>query len=244
VFSALPELAEVASDARDTHAQMGHFLRLTESMRVSRREAAAIVEAMQLCERAHGYAVIAQALVFAAAVVENAVALTGVTITALGEQRGHASPGLLVGAVIETRAGIDPPRRRFPNTRYEPRLGSPRVEFEDCLAGVGLAVRLGLLNERTQPAPLSGTQPYSALACSFRRERSIAGAGLLSRMADEALADEALADRVLAGSAQSDKAQVSRPGFPAARFAQLVSREAGNGRLPGAWLQYVRRLRP
>lgn len=216
VFDRPVELAPVADDTRDTLTQMAHYLRLTGQMNVTTQEAVAISEAFQLCERAHGYARIAPALKVVACVVENAIALTGTTVTLIARQRGYRNAGLLVGCLLEERIHIEPDRRRFPPCNFEPRVGSPYVEYEDCLMGVRTAERLGPLDEVSP----SVTRPFGALASAFRQRLGVKGWRWL--------------EDVAAGAVAMTK--------PLDAFTGAVSAEAMRTgvRLPAQWRHFIR----
>jgi hypothetical protein len=182
VFDRQPELADVAEDTRDTVTQMAHFARLVAAMHVTAQESATIVEALQLCERVHGYGKIARALVYAAAAVESAIALTGTVLTLIAQQRGYGNAGLLVGALVESHIGMPPAARRFPGTHFVPRASSPFDEFEDGLIGAHLAEWLGWLREDD----LTIARPFTALAAVFRQRQGVPGHTWLLRAAVEA----------------------------------------------------------
>ncbi len=125
-----------------------------------------VIQALQYCERTHGFGRIAPVLPSVVAAVENAVELMPTTIAQLGMQRQLASPGLFVGSLVEELARIPGNTRKFPISQYRERLHSPRVEFEDCLLGAGVAKKLGLIDE-TQPHL---ARPFSRLMTEFRRK--------------------------------------------------------------------------
>lgn len=159
-------LEPVAEDVRPDMQQVAHFAMLCVAMRARLDETNDIVQALQYCERTHGYGRIAAVLPSIAAAVENAVELIPATIAQLGMQRQLANPGLFVGSLVEELARIPGNTRKFPISQYRERLHSPRVEFEDCLLGAGVAKKLGLLDE-TQPHL---ARPYSRLMTEFRRK--------------------------------------------------------------------------
>lgn len=216
IFDHPVELAQVADDTRDTLTQMAHHLRLTEQMNVTSQETSDIIEALQLCERAYGYSHIAPAFGVVTSVVENAVALTGTTVTLIARQRGYRNAGLLVGCLLENRIHVEPGERRFPLCGYEPRVGSPYVEYEDCLTGVLIAEQLGRLDEQSPQA----TRPFGVLASAFRRLLGVKGLRWLEETA-------ASAGTLMA---------------PMGTFAVVVNAEAIRTglRLPAQWRRFTR----
>jgi hypothetical protein len=159
-------LEPVVDDVRPEMQQVAHFAMLCVAMHARMDETDDIIQALQYCERAHGYGRIAAVLPSVIAAVENAVELIPATIAQLGMQRQLANPGLFVGSLVEELARIPGNTRKFPISQYRERLHSPRVEFEDCMLGAGVAKKLGLLDE-TQPQL---ARPYSRLMTEFRRK--------------------------------------------------------------------------
>lgn len=159
-------LEPVVEDVRPEMQQVAHFAMLCVAMHARMDETDDIIQVLQYCERTHGYGRISTVLPSAIASVENAVELIPATIAQLGMQRQLANPGLFVGSLVEELARIPGNTRKFPLSQYRERLHSPRVEFEDCLLGAGVAKKLGLLDE-TQPHL---TRPYSRLMTEFRRK--------------------------------------------------------------------------
>jgi hypothetical protein len=160
VFNTPQHWAAVADDVRDTATQRAHFERLAVGMHARDEEMPVVVDVLQLCERTHGYSAIVRALIVVASAVESAVALTGLSLSALAGQQGLANPGLLVGVMVEDCAGLPADQRRFPVSAVDPRVGSPHVEFVDCMVGACAAETLGQLRETN----LVVVRPYSALA--------------------------------------------------------------------------------
>jgi hypothetical protein len=159
-------LEPVVEDVRPEMQQVAHFAMLCVAMHARMDETDDIIQALQYCERTHGYGRISTVLPSVIASIENAVELIPATIAQLGMQRQLANPGLFVGSLVEELARIPGNTRKFPLSQYRERLHSPRVEFEDCLLGAGVAKKLGLLDE-TQPHL---TRPYSRLMTEFRRK--------------------------------------------------------------------------
>lgn len=170
-FNEEPPVMDVAADARPALAQLQHFSLLAVSMHATREEAEDIIDALQLCERRHGYGKVGPILAKVTAAIENAVTLTGLSITTLGIQRQLANAGLFVGALVEQMAEVDSSTRRFPLSEYQQRANSPRPEFEDCLMGASIAKRFGYLHEDRPQAAL----PFSALVASFRMKLGARG---------------------------------------------------------------------
>ncbi|NJM40812.1 MAG: hypothetical protein HC853_08595 [Anaerolineae bacterium] len=164
-------LERVANDTRPTTAQTKHFAALAEAMRADAAEAALIADALQLCESKHGFQAIAPHLGMIVAAIENTIALSGTTVSLIGLQRKLANAGLLVGTLVERCAEVNDTTRRFPKSDFGARIGSPRVEFEDCLVGASIARKLGILNEH-EPRR---AQPYSALVAAFRKKLGVKG---------------------------------------------------------------------
>jgi hypothetical protein len=138
-----------------------------------------IIQALQYCERVHGYTIIGHALPLIVAALENAITLIPSTITSLGIQRHLASPGLFVGALVEELARVPGHTRKFPLSQYRERLRSPHVEFEDCLIAASMARKLGLLDE----AKPQRVRPYSRLVTEFRKKLGQQGIVLMDDLA-------------------------------------------------------------
>lgn len=148
IFNREPAMAAVSDTARSPLEQMAEFgaiaAWLLRADVVTPIEAEQIVEALQLCERTHGYPAIASGVRFAALAVWTGPLMTGASLTALAHQRGCVTAGLLFGALVEKWAGrtqrLTP---RFPKMRERPRPASPHIEFDDCLLGSEMALRTG-----------------------------------------------------------------------------------------------------
>ena len=181
-FSEEVAMMAVAADVRPTTTQLMHYPLLAVSMHATRDELEDIVEALQFCERKHGFAKIVPALPTVTAAVENAVALTGLGVTKLGIMHQLASPGLFIGALVEQLAEIDSSTRRFPLSQYNERINSPRLEFEDCLIGASVARKLDMLREERP----QDVQPFSALVAQFRIKLGARGTLLVDKAAREA----------------------------------------------------------
>ena len=211
----------VAADTRPEVQQVAHYAMLCVAMRADFDETNDIILALQHSERAHGLSRIAGVLAVVAASVENAIVLMPAATTQLGLQSGLATPGLFVGALVEELARIPVETRRFPHRKSNERLRSPRVEFEDCLAGTSVVKQLGLLDEM-HPAI---ARPYSRLVTAFRQQLRREGVSLVDDIARRAV-DEAGADATAAPM----------------RFVRGIG-EAAQTRsvpLPALWRSYVR----
>lgn len=174
----------VAPDARPELQQVAHFAMLCVAMQAQLDETDDIIQALQYCERVHGYKVIQHALPLIVAAIDNAVTLIPSSVTSLGVQRHLASPGLFVGALVEELARVPGHTRKFPLSQYQERLRSPHVEFEDCLIAASAARKLGLLNE-ARPQLI---RPYSRLTTEFRKKLSQQGLLLIDDTARESQA--------------------------------------------------------
>ena len=210
-------LESIAADARPDAEQLSHFALMCVGMRATLDETSDIIEALQYCERAHGYAKIATSYVLIVGALDSAVTLIPSTITMIGIQRQLASPGLFIGALIEQVARVDAPTRKFPMSQYRERLRSPHVEFEDCLIGASVARRLGVL---TDSAP-HAARPFGRLVAEFRKKQ--AQRGIL--VVDEAARDV------------QTKSQDAMP----ARFMASIDALAKSHAvaLPALWRKYV-----
>ena len=187
---------DVAADARPALAQ--HFSLLAVSMHATREEAEDIIDALQLCERRHGFGKVGPILAKVTAAIENAVTLTGLSITTLGIQRQLANAGLFVGALVEQMAEVDSSTHRFPLSEYNQRANSPRPEFEDCLMGASIAKRFGYLHEDRPQEAL----PFSALVASFRMKLGARGVLMVEEMGRRRLGLVKFIDEVGAQAAQ------------------------------------------
>ena len=220
----------VAEDARPEMQQVAHFAMLCVVMRASLDETNDIIQALQHCERAHSLVRIAIALPVVVAAIENAVALMPTTVTQLGLQNGLATPGLFIGALVEELAQISAEACRFPCKRGRERPRSPRVEFEDCLAGARVARRLGLLDE-LRPAV---SQPYSRLVTAFRNRLGREGVLLVEETAQHA--------------GETAGVGANNAGADNAHAAQHFMRDIGEAArirsapLPAHWRSYARAL--
>lgn len=212
-------LEPVVDDVRPEMQQVAHFAMLCVAMRARVDETDDVIQALQYCERTHGFGRISAVLPAVVAAVENAVELIPATIGQLGMQRQLANPGLFVGSLVEELARIPGNTRKFPISQYRERLHSPRVEFEDCLLGAGVAKKLGLLDE-TQPHL---ARPYSRLMTEFRRKLGKEGVLIVDETA-----------RNIQGRVQDATQRV--PAF-VRDIAQIAKR---NGvPLPALWRVYV-----
>lgn len=164
-------LHPVAPDARPSEQQQAHFGMLAVAMRADLVETNLIIDALQLCERRHGFAKIQPHLAMITAAVENAVALCGNSVSLIGMSRKMANAGLFVGALLERCVEGDATPNRLSKSDFENRLSSPRVEFEDCLLGANIAKMLGLLDEQHPER----AQPYSALVAECRKKLGMKG---------------------------------------------------------------------
>jgi hypothetical protein len=222
VFNVPLPLAAVAADARDTATQVEHFTTLALAMHAHEGEAPQVVEALQLCERTHGYGAIAPVLNVITAALESGLSLTGLSITALARQRGCAGSGVLIGTLVEDCAKVNDEKRRFRAGGGDAHPGSPHVEFEDCMAGAQIASTLGQIGQVGQP-DFATARPFSALASAFRRRDGVMGLDRLKCLADEAVRHAAPASA------------------PLTHFIRLVAQTArGRINLPAQWLRYAR----
>ena len=174
-------LEEIAQDTRPEMAQLAHYAMLCVAMQATLDETSDIIRAFQHCERTHGYAMIAPTLPTITAALDNAVFLMQVSINLIGIQQQLSTPGLFIGALVEQLARIPGQTRKFPMREYRERIHSPRVEFEDCLLGAGLAKKLGILSDSAPQV----SRPYSRLMTEFRRKHGHAGVLMLDEMARE-----------------------------------------------------------
>jgi hypothetical protein len=222
VFNVPLPLAAVAADARDTATQVEHFAALAHAMHAHDREISQVVEALQLCERTHGYGAVALALNVITAAVESGISLTGLSLTTLARQRGCAGSGVLVGALVEDCAKVHDEKRRFPVGGGDVHSGSPHVEFEDCIAGAQIASTLGQIGQVNQP-DFTTARPFSALASAFRRHGGVRGLDCLKCLADEAMRHAAPTSA------------------PLTIFIRLVAQTASDHiNLPAQWQRYAR----
>ncbi len=212
----------VAPDARPEIQQVAHFAMLCVAMQARLDETDDILQALQYCERVHGYKVIGHALPLIVAALENAVTLIPSTITSLGIQRHLASPGLFMGALVEQLARVPGHTRKFPLSQYRERLRSPHVEFEDCLIAASMARKLGLLSEARPQL----VRPYSRLVTEFRKKLGQQGIVLMDDVAI-AVASEARAANQAINAVSSFIARVE----PLAKEYALT--------LPAHWRAYV-----
>lgn len=161
----------VADDVRPELQQMAHYAMLCVAMHAALEETDDVIQALQYCERTHGFGRVAPVLGMVVASLESAVTLIPMSITMLGVQRHLANAGLFVGYLIEELARIPGHTRRFPLSQYSERVSSPHVEFEDCLLGAGVLKKLGLLSEG-EPGM---ARPYSRLVTEFRKQHGTLG---------------------------------------------------------------------
>ena len=75
-----------------------------------------IIQALQYCERAHGYAKIASAYTLITGALDSAVTLIPSNITLIGIQRQLANPGLFIGASTRATCSINAPINTTPPT--------------------------------------------------------------------------------------------------------------------------------
>ena len=174
-------LEPIAADARPDVEQLSHYALMCVGMRATLDETSEIIEALQYCERAHGYPKIAASYVLIVGALDSAVTLIPSTITMIGIQRQLASPGLFIGALIEQVARVDAPTRKYPMSQYHERLRSPHVEFEDCLIGASVARRLGVLTEHAPHV----ARPFGRLVAEFRKKHAQRGILLVDEAARE-----------------------------------------------------------
>jgi hypothetical protein len=199
VFNHQPVLEAVADDAREPFAQMASYAALLGRAALEEREASEAMQAMQLCERLHGYAATADAMRYAVRVIDAAVKLIGMSAQAIAERYGCANVGVLTGALIEEWA--DDQRglagaRRFPELPWWARRGSPHPLLDDCRLGVRLA---WLIDPQHEEAPLA----CSALVAAARSARGERWAGeLAQRMIDAGSPTRAIAEVERAGAPQ------------------------------------------
>ena len=220
-FNEPPEMAAVAEDVRPSTQQLHHYSFLAVIMRADSNETEDIVEALQYCERRHGFKVISPFLALVTAAIENAITLAGMRVTDLGIQRHLASPGLFVGSLIEEMSKVDSSTRRFPMSQYRERINSPYLEFEDCLMGAGVARKLGVLTEEKP----QDAQPFSALIGAFRLRMLAKGTLLVDNLGRE-IRDKQIADSQLRLNT----------------FAQAIRAQAEINKvlLPPQWRMYMR----
>lgn len=221
----LPEpgatLDKVADDVRPEMAQMAHYAMLCVAMQATLDETGDIMRALQHCERTHGYTRIAPTLPTITAAIDNAVFLMQISISWIGMQQQLATPGLFIGALVEQLSSIPGQTRKFPLREYRERIHSPRVEFEDCLLGAGLAKKMGILTESNPQI----SRPYTRLMTEFRRKYGHSGALMLDEMARDIQEKHA-------GAASSKRVQ---------EFVRAVAALATKKKLslPPQWRLYV-----
>jgi len=176
LFNRAPKLEVVAEDARALTTQMASYSALLADAPLDEGECGQCMEAMQLCERIHGYAAVADALRYAVHCLSAAVLLVGMRASALAERYDCAVVGVLMGALIEEWAGEQgrlTAGRRFPELPWWSRPGSPHPLLDDCRVGVRLAWRI---DPDAPDAPLA----CSALLAAARVARGEAEAGRLA----------------------------------------------------------------
>lgn len=173
IFAQAPRLAAVSPHARELRAQLAHFSQLIAHIPATFDESNGIFDAFQLCERLHGFPAVAEAVQRATRLCIDALPLTRTTLTALAAQRGYATAGLWVGALVERAAGITPERRHFPRIDTPPRWGSPHIEFEDIERALDAALALGEISLRNLRA--GALQPFASLAAALRIARGEEG---------------------------------------------------------------------
>jgi hypothetical protein len=181
IFARMPRLADVSSDARALNEQQAHFSQLIAHIPATFDESDGIAQAFQLCEHTHGYPPIAEALPRVTRLCVDALLLTRMTLSTLAAQRGYASAGLWVGALVERYAGVAADRWRFPALDAAPRWASARIEFEDIEQALDIALALGEVSLRNLRA--GALQPHAALTMAFRVARGESGWQTLQRLA-------------------------------------------------------------
>lgn len=141
IFEDKPELAKVAGDVRTAAEQETEYARVAHDLGAGATEIPGIVEALQLCERVHGHAVVTAVLPFVRAVLAAAMRGLGVPLRTLGAHQGCTTSGVFVGALVEDALGLAAEARKFKRIEAE-RTGSPHLEFADVMAGCALAAAL------------------------------------------------------------------------------------------------------
>jgi len=164
IFNRPLALEAVAEDAREPFAQMASYGALLANAPLNEAERSEVMQAMQLCERTHGYAAVADALHYAARALSAGVLLVGMPATALARRYDCANAGVLAGALIEEWAaegGLLKQKRRFPELPWWTRHGSPHPLLDDCRVGARVAWLIDRHDEE-------GALAYSALLAAAR----------------------------------------------------------------------------
>lgn len=190
IFDERPRLAPVSGDSRPAAAQVRDFLARARAMRADPAEHAEIVEALQLCERAHGAAAIARAVTFVEGLLACSVASLGVPLRQIAAICGHGRSATFVGALVEDELGVEPEKRRFALVDAPGLTAGPALAFGDCTVASRWMQRLGVLS----PAHADRLAAYARLAQAVRVVAGRKGVDHVTSLAHAAAADPAGAE--------------------------------------------------
>lgn len=184
IFDRPIALEPVSPHARRIDERLLYYQRCALAMRAEVHEQHDIVEVLQLIECTDGALEVLPHLPLLTITLAAAVASLGRSISELGTQREYPTAGIFVGALLESALGERLQRRRVPVRAFQPRFGSPHLEFEDFTTGAQLFNAVSAWDNTQLARNESAIRAFGALAWVARQRFGRAAATRLQSLAD------------------------------------------------------------